>query len=111
MPYSLMTDAEILSDLADKFDSLRRMKEIRDQDLVKAGGTNDIAMTKFRGGGNITLKTFIRLLRGLGELERLERFLAVTEAYSPAGNNPSMPGRRVRKKAAPGKAFTWGDES
>lgn len=111
MPYILMNDAEILSDLADKFDSLRRMKEIRDQDLVRAGGTNDIAMTKFRGGGNITLKTFIRLMRGLGELDRLEKLLELSTAYSPAGKNAAVPERRVRKKTKPTQPFAWGDES
>lgn len=110
MPYSLMTDDEILADLAERFDLLRRRKEIRDRDLVKAGGTNDIAATKFRGGGNITLKTFVRLLRGLGELERLEKLLELAEPYAPSGEPPKITERRVRRKKKPAKDFRWGDE-
>lgn len=110
MPYSLMTDDEILADLSERFDLLRRRKEIRDQDLVKAGGTNGIAVTKFRGGGNITLKTFVRLLRGLGELERLENLLDSSVPYTPSGAEPKIPERRVRKKTKPAKDFRWGDE-
>ncbi|HNY21626.1 MAG TPA: hypothetical protein PKO22_05705 [Treponemataceae bacterium] len=105
-----MTDEEILLDLAHRFDTVRKKKEIKDTDLVSRGGANGIAMSKFRSGDNITLKTFIRLVRGLGELDRLERLFSATEDWSPTGAGDETPRRRVRDKKKPEKPFTWGDE-
>jgi len=105
-----MTDEEILLDLAHRFDTVRKKKEIKDTDLVSRGGANGIAMSKFRSGDNITLKTFIRLVRGLGELDRLERLFSSIEDWSPTGAVDTAPKRRVRDKRNAGKPFSWGDE-
>ena len=110
MPYTLMTDEEILKNLAERFDAIRKKKEIKDADLVSRGGANGIAMGKFRSGENITLKTFVRLVRGLGELDRLERLFSASEEWSPTGSDDKTPRRRVRDKKKPAQPFTWGDE-
>jgi len=112
MPYALKTDDEILRDLAKKLDLIRRSKKIKDMDLVSRGGTNRVVLNKFRNGhGGITLKTFIRLLRGLGELERLELLLKLPERYSPTGKNRHIPRKRVRDKMTEDTGFTWGDDA
>ena len=112
MSYELKTDDEIVADLARLFDLLRRFKEIKDTELVATGGTNRVVLNKFRNGsGGISLKTFVRLMRGLGELDRLETMLKVAEQYSPSGANRPTPAKRVRGKKPTGTSFTWGDDA
>ncbi len=111
MSYELKTDDEILQDLAKKLDLLRRFKEIKDTDLVSRGGTNRVVLNKFRSAqGGISLKTFIRLLRGLGELNRLETLLKLPDQFSPTGKNRPIPEKRVRSKKTKNTGFTWGDD-
>lgn len=111
MSYTLLNDDEILNDLAGKFDNLRRVKGIKDKELVSKGGTNGVAVSKFRSGENITLKTFIRLMRGLGELERLEKLLSMPDRYSPTGSSFKIAEKRVRGRKSESKPFSWGDEA
>ncbi len=111
MPFSVLPDDEILRALAARFDAIRLQKGIKDQDLVARGGTNGVAMSKFRAGENITLKTFVRLMRGLGELDRLEALLSAPAVWSPTGETPKPAGKRVREKKNAEKPFSWGDES
>ena len=111
MSYRLQTDEEIMADLAAKIDLLRRYKGIKDEELVTRGGTNRVALNKFRKGKQgITLKTFIRLLRGLDELHRLESMLEVPDEYSPTGKHRNIPARRVRDRKEPKRPFTWGED-
>jgi DNA-binding Xre family transcriptional regulator len=111
MPFSALPDDEILKALAAQFDSVRLQKGIKDQELVARGGTNGVAMGKFRAGENITLKTFVRLMRGLGELDRLESMLSLPETWSPTGEAKKPAGKRVRSKKDASGTFSWGDES
>jgi len=111
MSYELMTDDEIIHDLAVQFDLLRRSKKIKDSDLVLKGGTNRVVLNKFRNAqGGINLKTFIRLMRGLGELERLEALLENQEYYSPSGKVSDVPPKRVRDRKTEESGFSWGDD-
>jgi len=72
MAYTVLTDEEILHDLAQKIDFMRRNKKIKDSEVAMRGGTNRVVLNNFRNGhGGISLKSFIRLLRGIGELDRL----------------------------------------
>ena len=111
MSYSLKTDEEILQDLAEKIDLLRRMKKIKDAELVLKGGTNRTVLSNFRKGhGGISLKTFIRLLRGLDELDRLENCLKIEQPYSPTGKNSQIPEKQVRDRKRRDNTFTWGED-
>lgn len=111
MSYKLKTDDEILRDLAVKLDLIRRSKKIKDAELVSRGGTNEVVLNKFRSGsGGINLKTFIRFLRGIDELERLESLLALKQDYSPTGQKQAIPKRRVRDKKKEDTNFVWGDD-
>ena len=111
MAYSLKTDQEILQDLAEKLDLLRRMKQIKDTELVQKGGTNRDALNNFRSGrGGISLTTFIRLLRGLDELDRLEACFQVQQPFSPTGKHRKIPEKRVRDKQCRENTFTWGED-
>ncbi|MDA3948627.1 MAG: hypothetical protein PF508_05310 [Spirochaeta sp.] len=111
MAYTLLTDDEILADLAAKLDHLRRSKKLKDEELVAKGGTSRFVLKKFRTGtGGITLKSFVRLLRGLGELDRLEALLQLPDRYSPSGRHDTIPAQRVRDKKTEDTDFRWGDD-
>jgi hypothetical protein len=97
--------------LANKIDLLRRHKSIKDTELVAQGGTNRVALSNFRNGrGGINLKTFVRLLRGLGELDRLETCFNVPQQYSPTGRRSQIPEKRVRNKKSEASKFIWGED-
>lgn len=111
MSYNLLTDDEILADLAGKLDHIRRAKGLKDEELAAKGGTSRFVLKKFRSGaGGITLKSFIRLLRGLGELDSLESLLKPPDRYSPTGKHRDIPAQRVRDKKAEDTGFVWGED-
>lgn len=110
MKYSEVNDEEIIKDMAIRLDVLRRSKEIKDAEIAKRGGITMVTISKFRSGQNITLKTFIRLLRALGELDRLEALLPKETEWSPLGVKNSTPKHRVRSKRNKTGNFIWGDE-
>lgn len=113
MSYNLLTDEEILEDLADRIDFIRRAKRLKDEELVTRGGTSRFVLKKFRSGaGGITLKSFVRLLRGLDELERLESLLKLPDQYSPSGKHTGIPEQRVRDTSdmKTGTDFVWDED-
>ncbi len=111
MSYNLLTDEEILADLARKLDHLRRAKKLKDEELVARGGTSRFVLNKFRSGaGGITLTSFVRLLRGLGELDQLESLLKQSDYYTPTGRNRDIPAQRVRDSKEEDKPLLWGED-
>ena len=111
MSYRLQTDEQILADLASRLDLIRRFKQIKDNELVERGGTDRHILKKFRGGkGGITLKSFVRLLRGLDDLDRLESLLPIPDTYSPTGKERAIPDQRVRDRKRENGGFTWGED-
>ena len=115
MSYRRMTDQEILRDLAERLDHLRRSKAFTDREVAERGGASVRTLVAFRRANkDIALTSFIKLLRGIGELERLEQLLPAAEpVFSPAKQAYVQPPKRVRHKRPGPKAdsFSWGDES
>jgi transcriptional regulator with XRE-family HTH domain len=115
MTFEHQTDEEILQELATRLDFLRRKKAYTDQETAERGGVSVRTLVAFRRSKkDITLSSFIKLLRGIGELERLEALLPPAEpVFSPARQRFVEPPKRIRRKK-PGAAtadFTWGDEA
>jgi transcriptional regulator with XRE-family HTH domain len=112
--FEQQSDAQILAELAERVDYLRRSKGYTDQETAARGGLGVRTLVAFRTSHkDITLSTFVRLLRGLGELNRLEALLPpATPVFSPAEGGYVEPKRRIRKSArrAPVETFEWGDE-
>ncbi|MFT5351862.1 MAG: hypothetical protein ACI9MF_002687 [Gammaproteobacteria bacterium] len=109
MSFELMTDKQIVEQLGKNFDLLRRYKTIQDKEVFARGGTNSSALNKFRGNkGNITVENLVKLLRGIGELDRLETLFSHPEQYSPTVGEAVTPSKRIRK--APSRDFKWKDE-
>ena len=109
MQFELMTDKDVVAALGERFDKVRRHKHIQDKELLAASGTSSAVLAKFRKGGNINLESFVKLMRGIGELEALEKLLHVPESFSPTGENKKIP-QRIRKSKEDEKNFQWGDE-
>ena len=109
--YNLMTDNDIIKDMAEQFEKLRIRKQIKEKDIEETSGISRRTLYNFRQGTTaITLKSFIRLLRGIGELDRLETLLTDSKEYSPlTGLEKELP-KRVRDKGGRDKDFKWGDE-
>lgn len=112
MKFDVLTDEQIAKQLGEQFEALRLHKRIQDAEIQANGGVGRDAIDKLRNHrGAITLTSFIKILRGLGELERLESLLALHSEYVPS-QTTAKPIKRVSKKRAVSDApFVWGDES
>jgi hypothetical protein len=109
--YRLMTDDDIIKDLAEHFETLRIKKQLKEAEIEEISGISRRTMYNFRQGATaITLKNFIRLLRAIGELDRLQHLFQKPEQYSPMSNAGKDLPKRVRDKQRAEKKFTWGDE-
>ena len=106
--FDLMTDQAIIAQLGQQFDLLRRSKSIQDKTVIEDGGVHGSSLNNFRQGtGNPTLTTLIKILRGLGELERLEKLFAIPQHYSPTGKESQIPAKRVRTKVVKPHNIQW----
>ena len=111
MNFELMTNKEIVKDLGQSYDLLRRTKGIQDKELIARGGTTSDALNKFRSNrGNITVESLVKLLRGIGELHRLETLFSIPDIYSPIRGKSVVPSKRIRKPRRRDSVFKWGDE-
>lgn len=110
MGFEVMTDREVVIALGQRFDLLRRHKRLQDKEILAASGTSSSVLAKFRGGkGNITLETFVKLMRAAGELKQLESLLVIPEQYSPTQQKSILP-ERVQKPKKVKPKFKWGDD-
>ena len=110
MDFELMTDRDIVITLGRQYDQLRRYKQLQDKDILATSGTSSSVLAKFRGGkGNITLETFVKLMRAVGELDKLESLLPIPEQYSPTQQKKVLP-ERVRKPKNVKSTFKWGND-
>lgn len=111
MSYQLMTDHDVVVSLGQKFDELRRYKQLQDKDILAKSGSSSSVLAKFRSGkGNITLESFVKLVRAIGELDQLESLLNTPEQqFSPSQNAITKTPKRIHKsKQIPN--FKWEDE-
>ena len=109
MSFQLMNNEQILEALGNQFEELRIHKNIQNKEIIEGGGASKDAINNFRhSNGDIKLSSLIKILRGLGELDRLENLLKVNTEYSPTQQDKKQPKRIHKKKTKP---FQWGDES
>jgi len=111
MSYSMMADDAIIKDMAKQFEKMRIRKQIKERDIEETSGISRRTLYNFRQGTTaITLKSFIRLLRGIGELDRLQTLLNDSKEYSPLSEPKKELPKRVRDRISRDKDFKWGDE-
>jgi transcriptional regulator with XRE-family HTH domain len=106
-----MSDEAVVRDIAEHVEKIRIRRRIKESELEEAAGISRKTLYNFRKGATgLSLKNFIRLLRALGEADRLQQLFSESESFSPLnGNKPELP-RRVRDRQRPDDSFQWGDE-
>jgi transcriptional regulator with XRE-family HTH domain len=110
MSFEMKTDGDVVVALGQQFDKLRRHKRLQDKDILAASGTSSSVLAKFRSGkGNITLETFVKLIRAIGELDKLEKLLVMPQQYSPTEQTTALP-ERIHKPKATETNFAWGED-
>ena len=70
----LMSDPAIVKDICSSLKQIRLNKNISQTKLAAATGVSRITISRMERGRAATLLTFVEILRGLGELERLNVF-------------------------------------
>jgi len=111
MSLKLFTDKEIIATLGERLDYIRRKKELPIKELAKRSGTNTDTLTRFfNGKSSISLTSFIRILRGIGELDTLEPLFKEEQEYSPISGTPKEPKKRIYKKSQTPKGVVWGED-
>ncbi|MBN2653921.1 MAG: helix-turn-helix transcriptional regulator [Nitrospirae bacterium] len=111
MGLELLTDNEIIEELGKRLDLVRRSKQVQLAELVKKSGVNHDSLNRFfNGKGSISLKTFVRLVRGLGEADKLDKLFVLQNEFNPTQQKPAIPKKRIYAKNRKPGAFKWGDE-
>jgi transcriptional regulator with XRE-family HTH domain len=77
-----MSDKAIIRDIGKRLKQIRLNKNITQQKLSKKSGVHRTTISKIETGQQISLLTLIQVLRGLGELQRLENIIP-EEIVSP----------------------------
>ena len=111
MDYNLMTDEDIIRNLAEQVDKIRVEHHMKETEIEESAGISRKTFYNFKQGSTgISLKNFIRLLRAMGETERLKWMFPESDTYSPRNRNDAELPKRVRDKQKPDGDFQWGDE-
>lgn len=111
MNYSIMNESEILRDIGSHVEKLRLKNRIKESDIEMLSGVSRKTYYNFKyGKSGLSLRNFIRILRAMNELERLQRLFPETDSYSPANPKDVKEPKRVRDKEALERDYTWGDE-
>ncbi|AHC15998.1 transcriptional regulator [Salinispira pacifica] len=111
MNYNLMTDEEIIRDLAGEIDRIRIGHHMKEAEIEESAGISRKTFYNFKQGSTGTsLKNLIRLLRAMGELDRLKLMFPESGSYSPRVNSEVELPKRVRDKQKTDGDFHWGDE-
>ena len=114
MKLDLMSDEQVLAELGRQFEALRQYKQLQDAEIQSQGGVSRDAISKLRNNrGSITVASLVKIMRGLGELERLEALFKVPVEYRPSKDtevqdNKPVKGKRIHKTKA--RKIQWGDE-
>lgn len=108
MSFELMSDEQILNALGEQYEALRIGKGIQQKQIIEEGGIGKDAINNFRyAKGDAKLSTLIKILRGLGELDRLDKLLEIQNEFSPTQAQKNTP-KRIHSK--PRSTFSWDDE-
>jgi len=70
-----MSDKAIVRDIGKRIRQMRLNKNISQETLSERIGIHRVTLSKIERGQLISLLTLIQIMRGLGELQRLENFL------------------------------------
>lgn len=111
------TDQAVLAELGERVRAARLERNLSQQQLADEAGIGRMTVQRLEEGGSASLRSLIRILRALDELDGLRRLLP------PPGPSPleeaRRQGRRRQRARAAGKPasskpqpgpWRWGDE-
>ncbi len=112
MDFNLLTDEEIIKELAFRCDSIRLDKQLTEKDVSQVGGTTIDAIYRFKTGKNISITNFIKILRGIGKLDDLDQLLKDNSPKSIRKNIVIRRKKRVHKSSQSNEKrdYVWGDD-
>lgn len=106
-----INDEQIIEFISQNLEKKRLSKKISSEELAKKGGHISQTYSNFiNKNTNIRILTLIQVLRGLGELDKLQSLIEFKEPFSPLGNSSELPKRvrtSIKKTTSRPK---WGDE-
>lgn len=110
MNFETMSNNQIIEFISKNIDQKRVSKKLTAQEVATKGGHNKQTYSNFVSKRtDIRLGTFIDILRGLGELENLQKLIEYKEPYSPLVNQIETK-KRVRKtNASKENKIQWND--
>jgi len=112
MDYNIVSDEDIIRDLAEKYEKIRIEKRLKDTEVAEKAGISRQLLSDFRNGKrSISLKSFIRLLRGIDELDSFQKNLKSSEELSIFSGPDNGQPKRIRDRQNKPGAFKWGDET
>ena len=110
MRFTLISDDQIQCELGKRIDYARREHQLSIQELAEKSGVSTSTINRMIGGSSSpSLLNFIKVLRVLGELDRLGTLLEPKDTFRPSASNNIAPKKRIfkTKKTTP---IAWGDE-
>ncbi|HSS33951.1 MAG TPA: helix-turn-helix domain-containing protein [Solirubrobacterales bacterium] len=108
-----ITDEAVLAELGKRIARTRLERNLSQASLAAEAGVSKTTLERLERGGGIQLESFIRILRALGQLDRLD--VVVSEPLPSPIERLETRGRqrqRAREKADgkdPGGTWTWGE--
>ncbi len=110
---ALLGDAAVLTELGSRIGAARLARDLTQAELAREAGVSKRTLERIEAGQSAQTTSFIRVLRGLGLLDRLELLLPPSrpgpmELLRRSGRTPHRAsGRRPVSDAEP---WRWGDE-
>lgn len=109
MDFELLTDEDIIKELASRLEQYRLESELREIDVATNGGITIDVINRLKNGKNINLKNFLGILRGLGELNQLDALLKPVDSLNLHQKKNSSKKRVFKKDTNHEDDFQWGD--
>lgn len=106
MNIELFSDSQIMEQLGKRYDFLRRKKGFTDREIAERAGISTETLHRFRTGQGVSLQNFVRLMRAIGELARLDTVLPEEDTVMPSIPQVKVPKHKVRKSKTR-KTINW----
>jgi transcriptional regulator with XRE-family HTH domain len=109
----LRTDDTVLADLGARLSSLRLSYNLTQAKLAKNAGVSKRTLERIEAGHSAQLTSFIRILRALGLLDRLDELLPPPQPgpIDLLRREGKRPQRATGGKVASNAPWTWADEA
>jgi transcriptional regulator with XRE-family HTH domain len=112
---TLNTDATVLAELGSRLASTRLERNVSQEQLAREAGVSKSTVERLEAGHEVRLARFVRVLRALGLLERLDAMIpeplpSPVERLKMRGRQRQRAaGSRGGEKSGEGGSWTWAE--